>query len=54
MSDVELLQEFKKRFNGSCLYEMYTNSVLDAIPLDRIKRFLDEKDLKVIKKPKRK
>lgn len=42
VSDVHLLQEFRKRFNGSVLYEMDTAPILDGVGLDRIMRFLEE------------
>lgn len=51
VSDVHLLQEFRKRFSGSVLYEGDTQPILASIGVERIKRYLDENhDLKVIKK----
>jgi hypothetical protein len=42
ISDVHLLQEFRKRFSGSVLFECDTTPLLASIGLDRIKRYLDE------------
>jgi hypothetical protein len=42
ISDVILLVEFKRRFNGSVLYEVNSNVLLDSIGVERIKRFLRE------------
>lgn len=42
LPDVEILKEFRRRFNGSCLYEMDSNVVLQHIGIDTIKRYLKE------------
>ena len=47
--DVEIFQEFKRRFNHSCLYSWQISSILTAIGLDRIKTHLKELNLAVRK-----
>ena len=54
INDVQLLKEFRKRFNNSVLEAGSVNVILSTIGLKLIKRYLDECDLKVIKKPKNK
>ncbi len=53
MTNVELLLEFRKRFGGSCLSALEFQKALEAIGLEEIKHYLDNLELKVIKKPKR-
>lgn len=54
MTDVELIQELRKRFPDSCLEMMEVARILESVGLTNIKHFLDNKELKVIKKSKRK
>ena len=51
ISDVELLREFRRRFHDSVLEAGSVNVVLNTIGIKLIRRFLDECNLKVIKKP---
>lgn len=51
--NVELLKEFRRRFSGSCLSALEFQKALDEIGLKEIKHYLDNMELKVIKKPRR-
>jgi hypothetical protein len=42
MTDVEILKEFKKRFENSVLYDMNIGNLLEIIGLEKIKKHLKE------------
>lgn len=53
-SDLQIMLEFRKRFGGSCLEIIEMSKLLNSVGMKNIKNYLDNLELKVIKKPKRK
>ena len=49
MKDVEILTEFKKRFDKSCLYSWQISSLLTVIGIEHLKTHLKELGYRIVK-----
>ena len=48
-SDAALVKEFKRRFNFTVLGELQIGTVLDNIGMDGIRRYLRDRDKRIVK-----
>ncbi len=50
MTDSELLCEFKRRFVDSVLYDLNIETLIDEIGMDKLKGYLKEQNLRIVKR----
>lgn len=54
MNKTEIYKKFKDTFRNTFLEEIETLALLEIIGLERIKQFLKERDMRIVKKVSRK